>query len=199
MSHLPWQRKWEFRISTWGPSSTYNPLPQENGGSALKCNNSICWRHTKHKGWNYMKLGRHSYDWPQPSFSTPPFPLTQGQCFAYCRVSWKLVANPCLRNFMAQITFQPCRNHLIFDKCSSLTEVKQLLTEGPSFMKGLQSRQCHCTVEVLTYDVSKKNRFSTFDQNKLDGWKHDGWILASGYKHLSLLISVFEFFHHVLL
>ena len=29
-------------------------------------------------------------------------------------------------------------------------------------------------------DVSKKNGFLTFDQNKLYGWKHDGWTLASG-------------------
>ena len=88
--------------------------------------------HIKHEGWNWTDThmtNGSSLKATQPSFSTPPFPLTEGQCFAYVRGNRKFVAGP-LRNFMEQITCQPRRNHLIFDKCS--TEVKQLLAEGPS-------------------------------------------------------------------
>ena len=108
--------------------------------------------HTKDEGWNYglavphlklqmklvdlLKTGHlaktrlttgSSLQATQRSFSTPPFPLAEGRCFAYCGVSWKFVVGPCLRHFMQQqtagewvtchdITFQPCRNHLVFNR-----------------------------------------------------------------------------------
>ena len=70
--------------------------------------------------------------------------MAQGQCFAYCGVSWKFVACPCLRNFHGAttaaawincpgITFHITAEIISFStEFSSLTEVRQLLSEGPS-------------------------------------------------------------------
>ena len=72
------------------------------------------------------------------------------------------------------------------------------------FSEGSKSRsqktwQCVQVMFKAKKHIYKKHGFSKFDhatmrkkthQNELDGWKHDGWALASGYKHLSFLISL---------
>ena len=114
----------EFRISTCSPSSMYNLSPQERGGLGLRCHDSICWMLPPQIGTckaQGMKLDKRSDDW------LTVLHMAQGQCFAYCGVSWKFVVFPCLRNFHGAttaaawincpgITFQPCRNHLIFNR-----------------------------------------------------------------------------------
>ena len=76
-----------------------------------------------------------------PSFPTPPISLTEGQCFAYCRVNWKFLACPCLIDFIEQrqLRNEPLavallfsrakiRSFLLFSKeFGSWTEVRQLL------------------------------------------------------------------------
>ena len=62
-------------------------------GLALKCHDSICWILPSQIG-TYkaqgMKPDKHSYDYYDSSLKATQ--LTQGQYFAYCRVSWKFVA-----------------------------------------------------------------------------------------------------------
>ena len=102
--------------------------------------------HTNHKEKNWTDThmtDSSSLKASEPSFSTPPFPLAQGQCFAYCcRVSWKFVPCPCVRNFMAQrrlrneslavtLLFSRAEIILFSTESSSFNEVRQLLSEGP--------------------------------------------------------------------
>ena len=141
--------KWGFRISTCSPSSMYNLSPQGSGGLPLKCHDSIClfclheFGHTKHKDET-----EHTLIWltngPSLKATQPSVSLAQGQCFAYCcRKSWKLVAGPCLRNFMEKrqlqnelldvaLLFSRAKIILFSTEFGSLTAVKQLLTDGPS-------------------------------------------------------------------
>ena len=81
---------------------------------------------------------------PSLKATQPSVSLAQGQCFAYCcRKSWKLVAGPCLRNFMEKrqlqnelldvaLLFSRAKIILFSTEFGSLTAVKQLLTDGPS-------------------------------------------------------------------
>ena len=66
-----------------------------------------------------------------------------------------------------------------------------LPTTGFQGSKSLSQLTSQCVPIMLkaNNDLYKKNGFSTFDHtwvrkkthiNKLDGWKHDGWVFASG-------------------
>ena len=105
----------------------------------LRCHDSICWMLPPQIGTckaQGMKLDKRSDDW------LTVLHMAQGQCFAYCGVSWKFVACPCLRNFHGAttaaawincpgITFHITAEIISFStEFSSLTEVRQITFWG---------------------------------------------------------------------
>ena len=140
----------EFRISTCSPSSMYNLSPQERGGLGLRCHNSICWmlppqirnmQSTRDEtgqtlrwltnGSSHLKLHNWVFLWHRDN----ALPIVEWAGNLLYSLVWEIfMEQRQLRHESIVLALLFSRAEIISfsTEFSSLTEVRQLLSEGPS-------------------------------------------------------------------
>ena len=135
---------------------------------------------------------------PSLKATQPSVSLAQGQCFAYCcRKSWKLVAGPCLRNFMEKrqlqnelldvaLLFSRAKIILFSTEVSSFDEVRQLLSEGPKLKSWQHPRNDDSFRNNPRLEIQNWNPFANARKRAQRGSQVSSGRPSIGQKHVWL-------------